>query len=268
MKKKLSMLSKEIEKRILEKSELDYYTGSELKNIRLNRSMSLNSASFSICSTSYLSKLENNKLIPNKDVVCKLCEVYKVPEDKINAILNLKDLLEEAVVCFFKDDSEGLKKIMNSVMELTSVRYVLISFIYYIYTLDLYNAERAYKKLLELASSLNDTDLEYFTLFSAIYNYYSGDYLEALDNIKMLEGCRNELVILGYKIYYFYINYAMCNMDTIEAYNDLYETYLRNGKYDEINKISYYMAIYYLKVNCISGYNDMFKSSASFFRHL
>lgn len=257
MKKRISLLKKEIEKRTTEKNELDCYIGSEFKHIRLSKSMSLTAASYKICSTSYLCKLENNKIVPSKHILYQLCESYDIPKEKMDVIINLKGILKDTVKYYFKHDSNNLNRIMESVKDLTSVRYFLIAFIYQIYNLDLYNAERTYKKLLELTSSLSDNDLEYFTLFSAIYNYYSGDFLEALDSIKILEECRDEEISYGYATYYFYINLAMCNMDTIKAYNSLFDIYLHYGEYDEINKISYYMAIYYLKFNCINGYKDM-----------
>jgi len=246
-----------MEKRQILKYDMTNFDGAELKQIRLNRSLSLTAACYKICSTSYLSKLENNKIVPSRNIVYSLCEAYGLPEKTINAMFNLKKLLAEAVECFFIDDKKSLQRIMDNISGLSGFRFLLISFIYQIYNLDLFNAERSYKKLLGLLSTFSDEDFEVFALFSAIYNYQSGDFLEALDNINSLASSNTKIIRFGYSVYYFYINYAMCNLDVIKAYNDLYDAYLKNGRYYDIDKISYYMAIFYLKNNCITGYNEM-----------
>lgn len=257
MRKRISLIKREMEKRANSKYESDFFDGAELKQIRLNRSMSLAAACYRICSTSYLSKLENNKIIASRNIVYSLCEAYGLPEKTIKAMFNLKKLLAEAVDCFFDDNKSRLQEIMDNVAGLSGFRYLLISFIYQIYNLDLFNAERSYKKLLGLLSTFSDNDFEVFALFSAIYNYQSGDFVEALDNINSLASSNTKIIRFGYSVYYFYINYAMFNLDVIKAYNDLYDVYLKNGKYNDISKISYYMAIFYLKNNCVTGYNDM-----------
>ena len=63
----------EIRKRQNKEEDTYAVIGVELRNRRIALSRTLNGVAFKTCSVSYLSKIENNKIHPNKAYVREIC---------------------------------------------------------------------------------------------------------------------------------------------------------------------------------------------------
>ena len=67
--------------------------GTEIKNRRVSLSKTLSTVSSDLCSKSYISKLENSKIIPNKACLMELCNKLDMSKEKIKYLFSLEDVL-------------------------------------------------------------------------------------------------------------------------------------------------------------------------------
>ena len=67
--------------------------GTEIKNHRVSLSKTLSTVSSDLCSKSYISKLENSKIIPNKACLMELCNKLDISKEKIKYLFSLEDVL-------------------------------------------------------------------------------------------------------------------------------------------------------------------------------
>ena len=66
----------------------------------------MSTLSDNICSISYLCKIENNKIIPNRLFLKEICKKLEMPEDKISSLLQLKPILDNVIKYFFEENDK------------------------------------------------------------------------------------------------------------------------------------------------------------------
>ena len=88
--------------------------GAELKRRRINQSQTLVNLS-GVCSISYISKIENGKIIPKMSVLRELCEEQGMSNEELETLLNIDSLIEKCIESMFWNDDGSISNIYKTV---------------------------------------------------------------------------------------------------------------------------------------------------------
>ena len=103
--------------------------GAELKRRRINQSQTLVNMS-GICSVSYISKIENGKIIPKYSVLKELCEEQGITSEELDTLLNVDKLIEQTVEALFWNDRNKIGEIYSKVYTFDNYKVSFIKIIY------------------------------------------------------------------------------------------------------------------------------------------
>ena len=201
--------------------------GHIIKSERINQSMKQTTLAKGICSTSYLSKIENNLTVPSDEVITFLLkklniEINQVSSEKENKIISsLSELYKIGVL---KRDKkfirESLQKFTNQKLHFLQLKN------YYSYHLYLFrlllildveddNLQFSYNVIVKIKDSMDEKQKFINNLNLGIYSYLKGNSQVALSRLEMsLELVKNG-VIEEWEIADFYnvlsLTYSKCN---------------------------------------------------------
>lgn len=237
----------ELNKRKNSKNDVNAVVGVEIKNRRIALQRTLLSVSDKICSISYLCKLENNRISGNQLYVRELCDRVDLSDDKIDALLKLKDTLINVSKAYFKHDYESIIMAIDEGKGLNNYRYQIIQMIYYMSSFDLYNALILYNSILKLVSSLTDFDLNILCLFSGIILYYESSFIDARDILNAIGHQEILELELLRKQFLFYVNIVLNSKESALFYQELILDINKSGYYFLLEEVNYNMAIFTVK---------------------
>ena len=182
-------LKEEILRRIRKINEDVSVLGTELKSRRLSLSRTLCSISHQICSISYLSKLEHNKINPNRMYINEISDKLSLSKQAVEMLMNSKSLLIDVVKAYFEKDMVVLEQIYKECEGLNNYRMILVRLIVEV-SLAHYDKARAHSaKLMELLTSMNELDLYVFSLFEGIIHFYNYEFGAAYECLDILRYC-------------------------------------------------------------------------------
>lgn len=248
------MLKKLIEKRRYSKEEESKIIGAEIRDRRISLSRTLVSLSYKICSVSYLCKIENNKILPNKIFVRELCKRLDLEDEKISELLHLNKTLNDIVKFYFLDDYIEIEAAYKRGLGLLNYRYKIIEMIYYISKKDYYTADKLASSLFKMSSTMTDNDLHIFSLFYGILEFYNQSFknsLSILNTIDVLKPKSKYIILLKNR---FIFNSYIClnDLNTMFFYKEAIQALLENGLYDDLDRINYLFCIYLIRNNILS----------------
>ncbi|MEK4485781.1 helix-turn-helix domain-containing protein [Psychrobacillus sp. FSL H8-0484] len=168
--------------------------GHIIKQERLNQNIKQNVLAKGICSTSYLSKIENNATVPSEEVLMFLLkrlnlEIVNVPnEDEV--LVAFYELYKNAII------KRNKKLIRASLHKFTSQKtYFLQLKNYYTYHLYLFrlqlvlneemdNLQPSYHVMMKMEDDLDNKQKFMMNLNLGLYHYLNGDYTKALSRLE------------------------------------------------------------------------------------
>lgn len=254
MNKRTKETVNEVSRRISEKTD-DNIIGNELRMHRLNQNITLSSLSKDTCSTSYLSKIETNRIVPNKLFLSEICSKLSLDNDNIDALINSKDNVKECIIAFLEGNIEFIKNIVDGNEGLINCRARIVEFIYYIIDNNLTSATKIYNMLSRNIKSMGDFDLAVFCLFAGVYHFNTERFEEAKAELKSLSDLTYDSDILLLRdLYIFYTDLKQSRVDSIIDYNIIYRKLGDLGYYKLMEKISYYLGIYFCKFKLETGF--------------
>ncbi len=260
MKKVRNIIKNELIARHAKKEDSFHIVGTEIKDRRLTLSRTLSAISNNICSISYLCKIENNKIIPNKFYLKEICKKLHMQEDKVDALMGLKLTLDDVVKAYLRKDPLFIENAFIKGMGLINYRYKIIEFIYFISIKSLYKANIKANELMRLVSTMLDRDLVIFALFFGVLSFYNQDFLDAIENLNALDKMKIhsevQLIQIKYKFYSYYMLNSPC---CLFIYNDLVQCLFTNGYLNEIDEIRYIMGLYLLRGKYFLEYKKVFR---------
>lgn len=215
----ITSLKNKVNKRVINSSRNDFQDiGGYIKKKRKELNITQDVVSNGICSVSYLSKIENNQIIPKEFYVREIMEKLEVDDEFFEKDLNDSLYLDKMLKGIFYLDDELIE---NTYSETESIEHNLTinlcKLAYYVYFGK--NDDNQYVMMLEnLVNNMTNFELKMYLLLASLY-YIS------LDKLKI---CL-EILILGNKL---------------EITNDLL-----NGLYSEY---TYLVKQRLLKKNCSS----------------
>ena len=228
--------------------------GAELKRRRKYQSKTLVNLS-SICSISYISKIENGKIIPKYGVLQELCDEQGISREELNALLEVDSLIDECIEALFFNDKEKIANIYNEIYMLDNYKVNLIKAIYEITYFHFSNVEKLLYSIKCIENVLSKKDFYIYSLLFMYYENENANYPAVYQLYPKLKDCKNNYVLalaakqmfiavakyglesphVAYKNYYEkYI--SLFNFTTEDMY-ELYIESLINGKHNLPGKI-------------------------------
>ncbi len=240
-----------IEAEMAKREQVDEKTyemiGTELKRIRQSQSQTLSSVADDICSVSYLCKIENAQLKPNRYMLHQICKKLQLDEPKIDILFDLKKNLLELVECFYQKNTKRIFELYSECHEFDNYRSKLMCFIYYLYTYEIESADVVSKALLKLTGVMKSDELAIFMTFYSILCYYQENYLEAVDNLKYIEKQLYFDALVRIAKHQLFLCYCKLNHPFTLIYGkELQDFYYQNSKFKKAESVKYLMSLYQL----------------------
>lgn len=251
--KSYQKLFKELNKKINNDLGKGAILGTEIKKRRLKYNLTLHDAAGSICSASYLCKIENNSISASKEYLNEICKRLDLAE-VLDTLTDLNELVSSALKDVFFENIDALKEKLESCEGLNNYRTLMLELMF---NTIIYNFKKESKIISQINISLpnvEEKDLIIILLILAISEYLQGKFLASLEILSSLENVigRNEIVDMLYYRYMFLSNMALNNIDTTLYYSKLKEMYVSRGYYKFLDRLNYAYAYYLLNNNVYS----------------
>ncbi len=238
------------ERLIVDRIQKDTYfiVGTEIRARRYRLSMTLEALADGICSLSYLCKIENCKIEPNREFLRELCERLELTDDHVDTLLNLRGALEQCVKDFLSGNSETIDKFYKKGKGFDNYRYTIIEMIYFIYHKDVSSANRKYLELVQIVATMREFDFIIFSLFSAYLQYLNFRFNEAIEILENLNKFNlDDYMITLRSLCLFKASFGANNVDTSFHYANCKNLLIEMGLYDLLDEIKYILCLHYIK---------------------
>ncbi len=186
----ISSLKNKINKRIKNSSRNDFQDiGGYIKKKRKELNITQDEVSNGICSVSYLSKIENNQIVPKEFYVKEIMDKLDVDKEYYEKDLNDSLYLNKMLQAMFYLDDQLIKETFNEIEIIEhNLTINICKLAYYVYFGK--NDDNQYVMMLEnLVNNMNNFELKIYLLLASLY-YIS------LEKFKI----SLEILILGDKI--------------------------------------------------------------------
>jgi transcriptional regulator with XRE-family HTH domain len=160
----------------------NYYKGfgEQIKRQRKLLNLTQEYLSNGICSNTYVSKIENNKIAVKKEHLNLLMEKMGVSPNCLGLPEEMIEVLNKSLKYFYYMDKESYSELFSEIEDYENgVLIHIAKFGYYILTEDIYNASVTYRELFRYINSLEDYGFSVFIILSGYYNLLINDYQTA-----------------------------------------------------------------------------------------
>ena len=215
--------------------------GAELKRRRIYMSKTLVNLS-GVCSISYISKIENGKIIPKYSVLRELCEEQGITEEELQTLLEVDDLINACIEALFWNNKVKIANIYNKINALDNYKVNMIKIIYEIVYQHWNNVELLLNSIKAIESNLSEKDFYLYSILKMYYLNALNQYPEVYDINKKLNNCKeNYLLALAAKQKF--IAVAMYGLENPEsAYKNYYEKYISLFNYNNEEMYELYIS--------------------------
>lgn len=183
-----------IEKELNISKENIQIIGAELKRRRINQSQTLVNLS-SVCSVSYISKIENGKIIPKLNVLRDLCEEQGISQDELNTLLMVDDLIDRCIDAMFWNNRQKIMDTYNQVYLFDNYKVTLIKIMYEMTYFHWDIVKELLNSIYIIKDNLEDRDLYLFILLSMCYANVSNNYPDVFELYNEMVFCKNEYLL-------------------------------------------------------------------------
>ena len=228
---------------------LTFSIGSLARMRRLELKKTLQQVASNICSVSYLSKIESNKIIPNPDCVAQLMERMEIPHYEQYLLENESDLMNESLQYFFMMDLDSYRLLYNRLFDIKNCVAFIIIVGYHILRGEYDKCKKYLEKTENMVLSLSNISLKVFSLYYAYYLVYVNDFEGANFLIEKIQdhglGERFEVLLkeVGFIAHIREKRYIYVYKE-FEALNNYY------------SKCEHYEKVKYLKILCMKALYD------------
>ncbi|MDY0023511.1 MAG: helix-turn-helix transcriptional regulator [Candidatus Izemoplasmatales bacterium] len=177
----LEKLSNELKRRRENACQFYYKgVGQSIRKKRLEMNLTQERVALGICSNTYLSKIENNQIVVNREHLYLLMERVGMDMDKISFPEEMIDYLEQSIKLFFYRDIEGYNELFKEVSKYEfAVLLQIIKLGYYVLIEDFDNAGLIYNEVFRYLTSLEEFGFSIFLIYSSFYNIGIANYKNA-----------------------------------------------------------------------------------------
>jgi transcriptional regulator with XRE-family HTH domain len=156
-----------------------YYKGfgQMIKKRRLELDLTQEEASRAICSHTYISKAENNRIILGEDQLMMIMERLDIKSSEFAQPEKLIYYLNQAIKYFYFKDKEKYEHLIDKFEQYNFHALIeVIKLGYYTLIKDCEKASQIYNQLLDYLESLDDFAFDVFLVFSAFLAYYQKQF--------------------------------------------------------------------------------------------
>lgn len=247
-------LTNRINKRVeLEKYKSDFSDiGSFIKRKRKELKVTQDEISNGICSISYLSKIENNQIVPKDFYVKEIMSRLDIEDDVYTKSIKDKEYVEATINAFFYLDDEAMIRIYNEIKDIE--HNVIINLCKLGYTVYFNNEdENQYVMMLEhLANNMTNVELKTYLYFSTLYFMQHEKYKVALELILLnnkITGDNYMLEALFYELSYYVKQRLLIKNCASEDYQKAISIYNQNHNVKRIMNLALSKTFYLSKEN-------------------
>ncbi len=226
---------KELQKKTENELQKYQYLGAEIKNSRLKMAKTLESMINISKSVSYISKVENNKIIPNKECLEELCDELSINKESLQSMSNFEESLYEAIIAIYNNDTDKITNLYNKYKVFTNVRTDLMKGLYYLHTNNYKELRIVVKNLNKIESNLIISDYIIYVLI-CIFDLLNKD--EILSVYKIIQILKdndntNQYILLIIKRIEFKIKLDFTISSVGSDFKDLFSDYIKTFNKEE-----------------------------------
>ena len=169
------------EKKNKQKSEVGGFLGPIARQRRLELHMTQSEVADSICSISYLSKIESNKIYPNNRCLTMLMEKIDIKGWQVNMLENGPGIVRDSILYYYNLEKESFDTLYSEIELSTDNLYTDIAKIgYFDFIKEFDKAAPLVESVNKLTGSMEDETLKIFALYAGEYLIGVSNFTEAL----------------------------------------------------------------------------------------
>jgi transcriptional regulator with XRE-family HTH domain len=237
----ITSLKNRINKRVeLEKFKQDFTDiGGFIKKKRKELNVTQDEISKGICSISYLSKIENNQIVPNDFYVKEIMGKLQVNEDVFYKSIKDKEYIQKMIEAYFYMDQDKIESLYEEIKDVEhNIVINLCKLGYHVYFH--HEDKNQYVMMLEnLVNNMSDLDVKVYLYFAALYFMQNEKFKIALEFVllsRKLHVSHPLLEGLFYELSY-YVKQRLLVKNC--ASEDYYHAMNIFQKYHNVNRIIY-----------------------------
>ena len=179
--------------------------GSMIKHQRTKMRMTLEEGSEGICSVSYLSKVENNMIVPSDKFLEDLVKRFDLKVMSTQNEKKIEDFFNLIITNLFEN-----KPLAYDHMDIDELSYQgkILSLIYKIDRLDFDKIKNDHDELLGYIKNFNDQEVLLYVLFTSIQYDHMNLHKEGFLLIEEVENIRYKNIYLHYLLLYYKLRHA------------------------------------------------------------
>lgn len=205
--------------------------GAEIKRRRLASYITLEESDCG-CSVSYLSKIENGKIIPKFTVLQEICQKRGMTDKELESLVTLDDKISTLIENIFWQNHTEICKLYDSVSMFDNYKCNLIKMVYEMNFYHWGKVENYSNSISIIKSNLKNNDLYLYIYLLMCINNHENNYPEVYLLYKSMKECKNEfLLALASKEMF----KAVCNLgieNPIYCYEEFNKRYVSLLNYD------------------------------------
>lgn len=251
---RFDILKNSIRKRNVISNEKNDYKdmGNFIKKSRKELNITQEELCDGICSISYLSKIENNQIVPNEFYVREIMEKLNVDELVLTNSLKEKDYVFRIITAFFYMDHTEIEKIYQEIKNIE--HNTLINLCKFGHAVYFENDEAVdYMMMLEhLLNNMSDLEVGMYLYFSAKYFMNQQHYKTSLDVIKLTKDVKiHEDFLNGliHELSYYVKQKLLIKNASNEDYNNALTIFTSNHNTKKIIKMALVKVEFLIKEN-------------------
>ncbi|AIO19561.1 Helix-turn-helix domain protein [Candidatus Izimaplasma bacterium HR1] len=182
---KVTSLKNRINKRVeLDKFKSDFTDiGSFIKRKRKELNVTQDEISNGICSISYLSKIENNQIVPNDFYVKEIMDRLDIEDDVYSKSIKDKEYIDSTLKAFFYMDDEVMINIYDEVKDINHNVVINLCKLGYTVYFNLVDEDQYVMMLEHVVNNMSNLEVKVYLYFSALYFIQNEKYKVALELI-------------------------------------------------------------------------------------
>ncbi len=196
-------LKNRINKRVeLERYKRDFTDiGSFIKEKRKELRVTQDEISNGICSISYLSKIENNQIIPNDFYVKEIMEKLDVDQAVYSRSLREKEYLEKVISAYFYMEDNVQKEVYEEIKDIEHNLVINLCKLGYTVYFGLEDENQYVMMLQHLVNNMSDYEVKVYLFFASIFFIANEKYKTALELILLNQKLPNNNELLDGMFY-------------------------------------------------------------------
>lgn len=250
----ITSLKNRVNKRVeLEKYKSDFSDiGSFIKRKRKELNVTQDEISNGICSISYLSKIENNQIVPNDYYVKEIMERLEIEDDVYSKSIKDKEYIGATIRSFFYMDDEAMIMLYDEIKDIK--HNIIINLCKLGYTV-YFNKDddNQYVMMLEhLTNNMTNLELKIYLYFSTLFFIQHEKYKVALELVVLNSKVRadNELLEAMFSEVSYYVKQRLLIKNcSSEDYSNAMTIYQKHHNVKRIISLALYKALHLSKEN-------------------